>query len=212
MSPFRRKIAVALAVFILAVPALLVLAAPALLYGATVLGAILPSHSRYVPFDSADIFVDVMTQTPYGAEEKKTVEYFSLAADGRIQKAEPFQPDPMTVYTVPEPSDVYKRQILEDVDTKASFITLGLTDETGDSVPLTDDLIAILMQLDGADHWIMTIKIMEVKGLLFVYTERNVNLWTPCVLYRYDPGSRTLTELYTWDNKEAVGLRVHGAE
>ncbi len=210
MSPWRRKIAIALAVFILAAPAALVFAAPALLYGAMVLGEILPNHSRYTDFDEAEILVDVMTQTPYGANAKKTVHYYSLASRKRIRETAPFDPDPMTVYTVPNPSEIYKHHILEETETKMSFLRMGLTDEAGEYVPVTGELGAILMQLDAIDDWIMTIKIMDVRGVLFVYTELNVNLWTPCTLYRYDPNTRTLTELYTWDNKEPVGLRVRG--
>ncbi len=164
---------------------------------------------RYDVFDDSEILLEVMTLTPDSRKEDKSIQYFALASGQRIRKTAPFEPEPMTVYAVPSPSDVYVQQIHAHTDRKASFTTLGLADEEGNSVPLTEDFTAILKHLDKIDHWIMTAKIMEAQGRLFVYTELNVNLWDPCTLYQYDPDSRQMTELYTWDDREPVGLRLH---
>ena len=191
---------------------ILILAAPLLLYGALLVGELFPSSPRYDVFDDSEIILEVMTRTPDDREEDKATQYFALADGRRIRETAPFEPDPMTVYFVPDPSDIYVRKTNEETDAKASFTTLGLEDEHGNSVPLTGDFTAILTQLDEIDHWIMTAKIMEVQGRLFVYTELNVNLWDPCVLYQYDPDSGQLKELYTWNDQEPIGLRLHTSE
>ena len=191
---------------------ILILAAPVLLYGALLVGELFPSSSRYDEFDDSEIILEVMTRTPDGGEEDKNVQYFALADGQRIRKTAPFEPDSMTVYFVPDPSDIYVRKTNEETDAKASFTTLGLEDENGNTLPLTEDFTAILKQLDEINHWIMTAKIMDVQGRLFVYTELNVNLWDPCVLYQYDPDSGQLKELYTWNDQEPVGLRLHTPE
>ena len=179
--------------------------------GLLVISELFPAKPRYDVFDDSEILIEVMTQTPYGKEEDKAVHYFALADGQRIRETAPFAPEPMTVYAVPGPSEVSVQQIRQNADKKASLTTLGMEDEDGNTVPLTEDFTAILKRLDEIDHWVMTAKIMEVQGRLFVYTELNVNLWTPCTLYQYDPDSGQLTELYTWDNQEPVGLRLRGA-
>lgn len=187
---------------------ILVLSAPVLLYVAFVTGDLVPGTPRYDVFDDGEIFIEVMTQTAHGSEKGENVQYFALADGRRIRETAPFAPEPMTVYTVPDPSAVSVQQIRQNAGKKASLTTLGLKDKDGNSVPLTEDFTAILKQLDEIDHWIMTVRIIEVQGRLFVYTELNVNLWDPCALYQYDPDSRQLTELYTWNNKDPVGLRL----
>lgn len=184
--------------------AALILAAPVLLYGALLMGELFPSSPRYDVFDDSEIILEVMTRTPHSGEEDKTLQYYALADGQRIRKTAPFEPDPMTVYEVLGLDAVH---FLRSNKT-AAFLSPTVRDEAGKKVPLTEDFKAILRQLTEIDHSVLTAKMMEVRGRLFVYTELNVNLWDPCVLYQYDPDSGQLTELYTWNDQEPVGLRL----
>lgn len=174
------------------------------LYGAFLWDELFPGMPRYDVFDDSEAILDVMTRTPYGREEQKTTNYYTLASGRRIRETSPFEPDPMTVYSALGLDMVLYQH--REVEEFLSFVTVW--DENGNSVPLTEDFRAILKQLAESDHSVMTARIMDVGGRLFVYAERNVNLWTPCVLYQYDPAAQTLTELYTWDNMEPVALRL----
>ena len=182
----------------------LILSAPVLLYGALIVGEWFPSSPRYDVFDDSEIILEVMTRTPYSGEEDQNVQYFALADGQRIRKIAPFEPDLMTVFEVQGLDAMFFLRSKK----MASILSPTVRDEAGKKVPLTDDFKAILRQLTEIDHSIMTAKIMEVQGRLFVYAELNVNLWDPCVLYQYDPDNGQLTELYTWNNQEPVGLRL----
>ena len=50
---------------------------------------------------------------------------------------------------------------------------------------------------------------MCTEGKLFVFIKLNVNLQDPCVLYFYNKDKKELTELYSWQNKDLVGISTN---
>ena len=51
-------------------------------------------------------------------------------------------------------------------------------------------------------------KIMEVNEEYFVIVNLNVNMWNPYRLYHFDNDDIKLKELYTFDNKDIIGVSL----
>ena len=53
-----------------------------------------------------------------------------------------------------------------------------------------------------------TMKIMKVNEEYFVIVNLNVNMWNPYKLYHFDKDDSKLKELYTFDNKDIIGISL----
>lgn len=51
-------------------------------------------------------------------------------------------------------------------------------------------------------------KIMKVNEEYFVIVNLNVNMWNPYRLYHFDNDDIKLKELYTFDNKDIIGVSL----
>ena len=61
---------------------------------------------------------------------------------------------------------------------------------------------------DNAEHDIFDVMILIDGGKYFVFEKHNVNLQTPCVLYKYNGDARILEKLYQWDDAELIGIAL----
>lgn len=169
--------------------------------------SMVPSAIRSIPFDvEKHGVVDVIVQD-YRDDGGEWM-YYALSHDGRAQEVDPFEPDGMTVIEViPDSLECYIDREQNKVLNRLAEVQVY--DEHGKAVNSTDPLVdAIMRQAAKLEHNLFTIRIMKVGDAAFLYTELNVNWWTPCELYYYDPAADRLIELYTFDGKEVVGLRV----
>jgi len=169
--------------------------------------SMVPSAIRSIPFDVEKYgVVDVVVQD-YRDDSGEWM-YYALSDDGRAQEIDSFEPDGMTVIEViPDSLECYIDREQNKVLNRLAEVQVY--DEHGKVVNNTDPLVdAIMRQAAKLEHNIFTIRIMKVGDAAFLYTELNVNWWTPCELYYYDPAADRLIELYTFDGKEVVGLRV----
>lgn len=161
---------------------------------------------NYDHFDLAEGLVDVQTRIEEG--EKQTLCQYTLASGQRIQPIESFVPDEAVFYEVPR--GCFESYIDDKVLNR--LVRMELLDAEGRPVEISEDIESIFRCVEQLEHDLFTVRIIETKGLYFVYVELNVNLWLPCTLYFYNPEERRLVELYTWDSKKIVALHVRSEE
>lgn len=125
---------------------------------------------------------------------KKETCYYVLADGQRIQAAAPFEGDAYTVYTM-------------DTDNMGDVLPC-MRRENGDEIEIPEAWMAVIDRLNETEHWKMFPQLMETQDGIFVYVELNVNWWTPCCLYYYNPEKETLTLLYKWNGEEVKAVKV----
>ena len=52
-------------------------------------------------------------------------------------------------------------------------------------------------------------KIFNIKEVYYVVIELNVNLWSPYELYYFNKDNGELKEIYTFNGKDIVGIKVN---
>ena len=166
---------------------------------------------RYDDFDPeeegiVDVIVNAHTSIMSNRKESET-RYYSLADGERIRLSEAFEPDEVTVYTVPyECFESYidrdKNEVLNRLD------HIALLDTDGNQISVSETQAKVFYRIAELEHALMRIRFIETEGQIFVYLELNVNLWTPCCLYWYDRDADALVLLHEWDAEEVVGLRL----
>lgn len=136
------------------------------------------------------------------------IRYYALASNKRIRLTEAFESDPMTVYTVPlncfieYKSPSKKNRILHQIR------QMELLEADGNQVSVSEEKARVFRRIEELEHGFLRIRIIDAAGQTFVCIELNVNLWTPCDFYWYDPDADALVLLHTWDDEEVIGLHV----
>ena len=153
-----------------------------------------------------DVVVISHSSVMSGRKETET-RYYSLANNQRIRLSETFEPDEMTILTVPYDCfesyvDRGKNKVLNRLD------HMELKDADRNPISVSDEQSRIFRHLAELEHDLMDIRFIETGGETFVYLELNVNLWTPCCLYWYDHEKDTLVLLHEWDAQEVIGLHL----
>lgn len=82
-----------------------------------------------------------------------------------------------------------------------------LLNENNEKIENDKILSAILDEVKKIDN-AFTMKIMEVNEEYFVIVNLNVNMWNPYRLYHFDNDDSQLKELYTFDNKDIIGISL----
>ena len=138
------------------------------------------------------------------------VQYYAVSGDGRVQETAAFGGDDIIVYEVD--SGCFDTYLAIDEDGRSEFVNrladVHIWDANGDPVPRTPVLMRVLQAASWLEHDLFTVRILRAGEAYFLYVELNVNWWTPCALYWYDPARNGLVELYEFDSKETIGLRV----
>ena len=70
----------------------------------------------------------------------------------------------------------------------------------------------IFAQIATLEHTLFDIRILDVSSEYFVFLKLNVNLHTPCELYYYNQQIGKLIELYSFNDRELLGLHVMSVE
>ncbi len=168
-------------------------------------------YSKFDPETEGIVDVIVIAH-PSVMSNRETTEtrYYSLARNQRICLTEAFEPDPMTVYTVPWgcfESYIYRSsKVLNRLD------HMALEDADKNPVPVSDEQAKIFHHIADLEHEMFNVRFLETNEETFVYLELNVNLWLPCCLYWYDRETDKLILLYKWDEEEVIGLHLRNIE
>ena len=132
------------------------------------------------------------------------VTYQTLYENRKIKNSEGFESDELTFYYA-HTNDFRCEKI--DGHLVNTLVRTDIYDEEGKSIE-PDDIIKDILQTvaEKTDHSIVDVTVILHEGIYYVQVELNVNLWDPTCFYRYDQDKKKLTLLYTWDNKEVVGI------
>lgn len=163
------------------------------------------SNQKYDVFDeSTEGMIDVVTETAYTHSAVERA-YYTLASGNRLKLSEPFTPDAMETYEVPD--DCFETYMDDQV--RSRLVRMALTNENGQAVEITPELAALFEETERTvEHEIINMNVLRVSEELFVYIELNVNLWTPCDLYYFSPETSKLIRVKRWDNEKVVGIRL----
>lgn len=175
-----------------------------------------PACTASAPFSDtfdteAEGLVQVQTVSIY-AEDGDPASLDLVIADGkRVKTCAPFTADASTVYLVPQ--GCFEAYIDRDSNRVLNrLVRVAVTDENGVEAEPPEIMDAVFCAIARLEHDLMTVKIFDVDGEIFVYAEKNVNLWIPCSLYYFDRTDRRLVELYTFDGREVRSLHVLSAD
>lgn len=166
---------------------------------------LLTACAQVAPFDpETQGAVDVIVR------DGDNMQYYAVSGDGRVQEMEAFPGDEIAVYEVD--GDCLESYKAMDAEGRGDFVNrledVRMWDAQRNPVARTQVLMDILQAASWLEHDLLTVRILQAGEAYFLYAEKNVNLWTPCALYWYDPARKGLVELCEFDGKETVGLRV----
>ena len=133
-----------------------------------------------------------------------TIHYDTIGPGGLRQPAQPFDGEPVEILAAP--SDCFESYT--DGHVKNRLVKTELLDESGASVEIDDTLQRIFELAAEQEHVMTQLRVLRLAGRHFVTAEWNVNFWDPHVLYYFDPAADKLTELYTYDATQVVGLKI----
>ena len=151
-------------------------------------------------FDLSEALVQVQVQTPRNydsSDVEKPVNYL-LASKRRIHSCDPFTAD--------EAIDRAQNKVLN------RLVSVAVTDGNGTPLEAPAVLPDIFAQIATLEHTLFDIRILDVSSEYFVFLKLNVNLHTPCELYYYNQQIGKLIELYSFNNRELLGLHVMSVE
>ena len=152
--------------------------------------------------------VKVMTVSDGGMWHEPGTFFYTLADHKRIQSSDAFEPNKMSVYDASSST----RSYIENGKVANRVSRIRVLDENNKKVPVTQEFGDIVHLASQINHDIMVLKILKTEAHTFVYTELNVNLWTPCTLYSYNPETRSLAEIYEWDDQKVTAIKVLNPE
>ena len=127
------------------------------------------------------------------------IEYDAIGTGKRKMDIHPFESDPLQTCCA---------DLDDHFSAYGTVQSAHLYDESGKLVDNTEPIERILEHVADIEHLIIRMKILRQRDLYFVVVELNVNWWSPCILYYYDAKNDQLVELYTYDDKEIVGIKV----
>ncbi len=141
----------------------------------------------------ADPVLKVMTESSDNA-----VGYYEIGSNEKYRKCDQFEPQESITYTS---LGAYENQALE---------TWNMYDKDANEIEKDEMWIDMLRKVSEREQDHQTLKLtvfITTDGLCYIQVIKNVNLWTPFVLYRYNPKSAELTYLTTLSGMEVIGLR-----
>lgn len=158
--------------------------------------------------------VDVMFNDPLSKEdgEKPTKKYYEIRSNGYdisnqlfiVEKDKAFAPAKAEIFTVETYEDSYT-QLSNERFLKGNYHIY----KSGKRIKADETVTKIITAVAKyEEHEIFDLSVWKVKGFYFAFYDLNVNWWLPCVLLAYNEDTDELTELYTWDDKELIGLDI----
>lgn len=139
-------------------------------------------------------------------DETAGPEYSIVYNNGKSKATDAFSADDAEFYTVSRESFTHD---IVDNHIQNSIENLVVTDKDG-NVAETDETVTAVIELtvEKMEHSITKLTVIQAKEECFVVVHLNVNLWSPCELYRYDSAAGDLEELEQWDNVDIIGIAL----
>lgn len=161
--------------------------------------------------ESKEVVIDIQTQ-PYDNQKNNTDRcYYSLTTDRELNETEPFTPDNIEIFTAP--TSCFHWYYTKFNSKPFKYVDdIILKDEDGYDVEITPIISDIFEETARLEHSFFKIKIFQENDEYFVYVELNVNWSYPCTLYYYNQEYSRLIKLYTLDNEEVTGIKIHNLD
>jgi Tfp pilus assembly protein PilE len=129
--------------------------------------------------------------------------YYEIGLKEHKRKTTKFISDNMTVYELKNCYDSYNVK----VSNKLTMDSCKIYNDN-EIIKMPEEFYDIIEKTSKIEHAILTNKIMVVDNNYFVQVSLNVNLWTPYELYRYNPKTKKLNLIYTFNNEDVIGIKI----
>ncbi len=153
-----------------------------------------------------DVIVQELKSGPQYAEERL---YYSVSVNGETRQIEEFSGDGAERFITAHYEHEQGR--INYLTDRSIYRDDNADDQPdGEAVEMSAEIERILELIEQTEteHWIMQARILCADGECFVCVDRNVNLWTPYVLYYYSVEHDALYELVTFDDMDVVDVRL----
>lgn len=136
-------------------------------------------------------------------DNKNNKNYYEIGLKEHKRKTKKFISNNMTTYELKNCYDPYN----VEVSNKPTMDSCKIYNDNK-IVEIPEEFYVIIEQTSKIEHAIMTNKIMVVDNNYFVQVSLNVNLWDPYKLYKYDPETKKLNLIYTFNNEDVIGIKI----
>ena len=153
----------------------------------------------YSHFIEEKSYEDPLLRVVTQSEETGEIGYYEIGNKEKYLTCEAFEPQKCMVYRLS--SATYLNQDL------AAWIVY---DSDANEVEKDEIWLDMLRKVSDKEqeHNNIKARVFETdEGIYYIQVVKNVNLWTPYVLYRYEPKSGRLTYLTTFSDMEVIGLQ-----
>lgn len=138
-------------------------------------------------------------------EDTKELEYYEINDKMSARRIDEFKVSDGKIIQVKDCFDFY---INHDMTNTLTLDSCTLIDNNGEYLEISNELETIVKEISKIDHDILNTKIFTIENDYYVVIELNVNIWSPYRLYYFDKGKNKLREIYTFDNKDIIGIKL----
>ena len=138
-------------------------------------------------------------------EDTKELEYYEINDKKNARNVEEFKLDNNKIIKVKDCFDFY---INHDLTNTLTLDSCTLLDNNGEALEISNELEIIVKEISKIDHDILDTKIFNIDNNYYIVVELNVNIWSPYRLYYFDEDKNKLKEIYTFDGKDIIGIKI----
>lgn len=137
-----------------------------------------------------------------------TIHFDTIGPNGQRQPTQSFESDPVEILIAYR--DCFESYHNEEKRTFSNrLVRVDVHDGKDQRAEVTDPIRRIFELVERqVDHNILELRILRQGEHHFVTTDLNVNIFSPHVVYFYDPNADELIELYTYDATQVVGIKI----
>ena len=137
-----------------------------------------------------------------------TIHYDTIGPDGQRQPTQPFESDPVEILTAYR--DCFESYHNEEKRTFSNrLVRIDVHDEKDQRAEVTEPIRRIFELVERqVDHNILELRILRQGEHYFMTTDLNVNIFSPHVVYYYDPNADELIKLCTYDATQVIGMKI----
>ena len=138
-------------------------------------------------------------------EDTNELEYYEINDKKSIRNVDEFKVNDSKIIQVKDCFDFY---INHDMTNTLTMDTCTLIDNNREVIEISGELETIIKKVSKIDHDILETKIFNIKNDYYIVVELNVNIWSPYRLYYFDEDKNKLKEIYTFDGKDIIGIKI----
>lgn len=157
---------------------------------------------RFVSKNDFSNSIYVMTMN----EDTKELEYYEINDKKKSRNIEEFNPSDSKIINVNDCFDFY---INHDQTNTLTMDTCTLIDNNNEVIDISKELEAIIKKVSKIKHDILSAKIFDINNDYYIVVELNVNIWSPYRLYYFNKDKNKLKEIYTFDSKDIIGIKLN---